>query len=76
MRLITGRDGVIRGVEIDMSGNKGKTRMQRPIQWLYPLEISHPCIKDDNQGNRVELLPRRAAAIDSDWRRQMLDKIG
>ena len=57
MRLITGKDGVVRGAEIDLSGNKGKTRMQRPLQWFYPLEISHPCIKDDDQGNGVRNPP-------------------
>ena len=41
VRLITGKDGVIRGAEIELPGNKEKTRMERPIQRLYPLEISH-----------------------------------
>ena len=75
VRLITGKNGVVRGVEIELSGNKGNTRMERPLKRLYPLEISYPCVKDDDQENREERPPRRAAAIDSDWRRQMLDQI-
>lgn len=34
--LITGRDGVIRGAKL----KTGKSRLERPIQHLYPLELS------------------------------------
>ena len=59
VRLITGKDGVVRGAEIELSGNKAKTRIDRPPKRLYPLEISHPCITDDDQGNRVERPPKK-----------------
>ena len=54
VRLITQKDDEVRGVEIELSGNKGTTRMERPLQQLYSLEISHPCIKDDDQEQGVE----------------------
>ena len=34
--LITGRDGVIRGAKL----TSGKSRLERQIQHLYPLELS------------------------------------
>ena len=34
--LITGRDGVIRGAKL----KSGKSHLERPIQHLYPLELS------------------------------------
>ena len=34
--LITGRDGVVRGAKLRFS----KSRLERPLQHLYPLELS------------------------------------
>ena len=39
--LITGRDGVVRGAVLKVASSKGPpTTLQRPLQLLYPLEIS------------------------------------
>ena len=38
-KLITGRDGYVRGAVLRISGNNV---LQRPIQKLYPLEVMQP----------------------------------
>ena len=39
--MIPGKDGVIRGAQISVSNrNGGKVDLYRPIQKLYPLEVS------------------------------------
>lgn len=41
-RLITGKDGHTRGAVVRLSNKNGhSTTLQRPLQLLYPLEISH-----------------------------------
>ena len=63
-RPIQGRDGVIRGVQ----QRAGKTYIEKPLQLLYPLELtsSRP---ERRRGETLstdarELQPRRAAADD------------
>ena len=62
--LIAGRDGVVRGVRL----RAGKSYMERPIQFLYPLELH--C--DQEQGDKIplnptakEFRPKRKAASDA-----------
>ena len=63
-RLIQGQDGVIRGAQL----KAGKTLIERPLQLLYPLELT--C--DSPERTRGETLradarefqPRRAASDD------------
>jgi hypothetical protein len=65
-KLITGRDGVVRGARM----RSRKTTIDRPIQDLYPLELSTESTKEDDReepksldpGAR-EFRPRRAAAV-------------
>lgn len=46
-KLITGRDGKIRGATVKVSSRNGRvTALQRPISLLYPLEIN--CHYDDD----------------------------
>jgi hypothetical protein len=64
-QLIPGRDGVVRGVRL----RAGKSFMERPIQFLYPLELH--CDRESNQEtvplNPVakEFKPKRRAAVDA-----------
>eukprot|EP00731_Ephydatia_muelleri_P033093 Em0025g49a len=39
-KLITGRDGVTRGAVVRLSSAKGPVTLRRPLQLLYPLEMS------------------------------------
>ena len=42
-KLITGRDGLVRGAALRLPSKNGQlTTLQRPIQLLYPLEITQP----------------------------------
>ena len=50
-RLITGRDGLARGALVRLPPKSGHpTLLQRPIQLLYPLEISSEC-RGNNRSN-------------------------
>eukprot|EP00794_Sanderia_malayensis_P018484 gene18484-biopygen15573 len=52
--LIAGKDGEVRGVSIRVS-NKGKTQnLYRPVQKVYPLEISDAAKAHDCTGSNVE----------------------
>ena len=63
-RLIQGQDGVIRGAQL----KAGKTLMERPLQLLYPLELS--CDRPERtrgetlRADAREFQPRRAASDD------------
>ena len=48
-QLIAGRDGVVRGAKLRV----GRSHVERPVQLLYPLELS--CDEDDNQETAVAL---------------------
>lgn len=63
-RLIVGRDGVVRGAGL----RAGRSHIERPVQHLYPLELS--CDAEVTQGtamalnpNAQEFAPRRDAAV-------------
>ena len=63
-RLIQGLDGVIRGAQL----KAGKTLIERPLQLLYPLELT--CNRPERRRGETlsndarEFQPRRAAADD------------
>jgi hypothetical protein len=64
-QLIPGRDGVVRGVKL----RAGKSFMERPIQFLYPLELH--CDRENRQETvplnpaANEFKPKRRAAVDA-----------
>ena len=64
-QLIPGRDGVVRGVRL----REGKSFMERPIQFLYPLELH--CDRESKQDTvplnptAQEFKPKRRAAVDA-----------
>ena len=64
-QLIPGRDGVVRGVKL----RAGKSFMERPIQFLYPLELH--CDRENRQETvplnpaASEFKPKRRAAVDA-----------
>ena len=63
-RLIQGQDGVIRGAQL----KAGKTLTERPLQLLYPLELT--CNRPERTRGETlrddvrEFQPRRAASDD------------
>ena len=63
-RLIQGQDGVIRGAQL----KAGKTHTERPLQLLYPLELT--CNRPERTRGETlrddvrEFQPRRAASDD------------
>ena len=70
-QLIEGRDGVVRGARL----RAGPSHLERPIQHLYPLELS--CDKENVQRNMTPLdptapvfRPRRDAAAAASLRIQ------
>ena len=76
--LITGKDGEIRGAKVKVLTKKGKPMyLNRPVQKLYPLEVRGPVqtrqtVTEPVGEERVQTrgVPRRAAAIDADFRRR------
>ncbi|XP_068679106.1 uncharacterized protein [Montipora foliosa] len=71
--LIEGRDGVVRGARL----RAGRSHIERPIQHLYPLELS--CDRDGVRGTTTTLdpgapafRPRRDAAVAAELRVQDL----
>jgi len=86
--LIKGADNVIRGAKVRKAACKGKTEiLSRPLQKLFPLEIqSESTAVERMNGEKStsemtktnedvrEPRPRRAAALDAQWKSQsMLD---
>ena len=74
-QLYEGKDGVVRAVKL----RAGKSYMERPVQHLYPLELS--CDRKKNQKtkrtvelnvNATEFRPRRDAAVAARIRNQQL----
>ena len=47
--LITGKDGVVRGVKVPT----GKSIIERPVQFLYPMELS--CDDKEERPKAVKL---------------------
>ena len=64
--ILTGRDGKIRGAVLQVAG-KGRqaTQLYRPVELLYPLEVSRPfCgVSDEDNPELPTHRPRRAAAL-------------
>ena len=74
-QLYEGKDGVVRAVKL----RAGKNFMERPIQHLYPLELS--CDSERSQetettaelnANATEFRPRRDAAVAARIRNQQI----
>ena len=40
LRLIPGRDGVVRSAVVKVKSRNGVTKFRRPLQRLYPLEVT------------------------------------
>ena len=63
-KLIPGRDGVVRAVRL----RAGKSYLERPIQFLYPMEL-HCDMKKPDQGElnpeAREFKPKRRAAVEA-----------
>ena len=87
-KLVKGKDGVIRGADIRVITKGRQTRMSRPVQKLYPIEVrstSASAAANTSAEPRVATppivptvptrnAPKRAAAIDAGWKtRSMLD---
>ena len=72
--LITGRDGVIRGAKL----NTGKSHVERPIQHLYPLELSFDkpvqTPRDTLNTDAPVYRPRRDAAAAARFRIQDINE--
>ena len=50
IELITGKDGVIRGAKV----RTGKSTIERPVQFLYPMELS--CDDTDERPKRAKII--------------------
>ena len=78
--LVTGRDRVVRGVNVRVTVTKGKpVHLSRPVQKLYPLEVrsERERTKTNNLCNRslenpTRKVPRRNAAPDARWKSQLM----
>ena len=81
--LIPGKDGEITGAKVKVLTKKGRPMyLKRPVQKLYPLEVrgpvqtrqtvTEPVGEEQVQTRRV---PKRAAAIDADFRRRCVDQL-
>ncbi|XP_028416132.1 uncharacterized protein LOC114539721 [Dendronephthya gigantea] len=80
--LIVGRDEMIRGARVRLIRNGKEVILSRPVQKLYPIEVNHSQetekqnkkdrLEKGNKANaesvRREGRPKRAAALDSEWR--------
>ena len=61
-QVITGRDGLIRGAVLSLPAKNGQTTtLRRPLQLLYPLEISSQCddVKDNPENSVKEIVAHR-----------------
>ena len=87
-QLLPGKDGVVRGVKVRTCG-KGKYKMlNRPLQKLYPLEVSSVDTEsrakvknvDGKECEKTRVLnekdpggrARRCAAKDSEWKTRLM----
>ena len=84
IQLIPSKDGIVRGVKLQVGNVKGKiSYVKRPIEKLYPLEIEAKERHDQNAAEQIDNLDgaiiqhqrqKRAAALDADWCRKKLDQ--
>ena len=66
-KLILGKDGVVRAVKL----RAGKPFLERPVQHLYPLELSYDLEKENRTPTNPKappFRPRRDAALAADLR--------
>ena len=84
IKLISGQDGIVRGVKVQVGSSKAKISViKRPIEKLNPLEIrtegpiKQLKIGQDEHQTEIQSYrqrPRRAAAFDADWRWKTIDQ--
>lgn len=76
--LIKGKDEVVRGANIRVIAKGKPTRMSRPVQRLFPIEVRSDAQKETQnervQGNPIAQRrnPRRAAAVDARWKTNLM----
>ena len=72
-KLIRGKDGHARASVVKVFGEgKQATTIQRPVQRLYPVEISDDSERHEENKDRPR--PRRQAAIEADLKRRLTDQ--
>ena len=72
-KLIRGKDGHVRASVVKVFGEgKQATTIQRPVQRLYPVELSDD--SEHHEENKDRLRPRRLAAIEADLKRRLTDQ--
>ena len=52
--LITGKDGRVRGAVLHIPSNKGIKTLQRPLQHLYPLEVTSKSTEHSQEGSPAD----------------------
>ena len=52
--LITGKDGRVRGTVLHVLSNKGNKTLQRPLQHLYPLEVTSKSTEHSQGGSPAD----------------------
>ena len=78
MRLIKGNDKVVRGVNIRVIAKGKPSRMSRPVQKLYPIEVQseiqpevpRESVKEGTKSLRRN--PIRAGAADARWKTDLM----
>ena len=79
-QLITSKDGKVRSAVVRIGNSKGtSTRLRRPIQKLYPLEVRHtesiqPQKVQGSSNDGALRRSTRTAAIVGNFRRQLVDQ--
>ena len=72
-----GNDGFARGATVEVISNKGKRiRIKRPLQKLYPLEVTTTEVADASSPTykRADQRPRRKAAVAGEMKRRQVDQ--
>ena len=70
-------DGLAQGATVEVISNKGKRiRIKRPLQKLYPLEVTTREVADASSPThyRSEQRPRRKAAVAGEMKRRQVDQ--
>ena len=73
-----GNDGLVRGATVEVISNKGKrTRLRRPLQKLYPLEVTTTEVANASSPTctHPEQRLRRKAAVVGEMKRRQVDLI-
>ena len=79
VKLVEGRDGVVRGAEVRVNSKGGRrTTVSRPLQKLFPMEVRHAdgAVKATGDAELDAQPPRpgRAAALTGEQRRRGLNQ--